>query len=133
MDVYFEVQRGFVSELHIGPREGEHSLRSSGRASQLVPRTLLLTKSDLVFAVEAPEVCSTLQELRLATSNRFSKLCCTGKHFFNVLLYLLVSLFQACLSPLFLFRSSLYPFIYSVIILAILLCKALCVDVNTVK
>ncbi len=58
----------YTSDLFITTYEGGHSLRSSGRALQVVPRTSLVTKGDPVFAVKAPEVCSTLPELRLARS-----------------------------------------------------------------
>lgn len=73
MDVYFEAQQGFGSELHIRPFYNYLwgwgcSLRSSGRALWVVLRTVLITKGDLVFAVKAPQVCNTLPELTLARS-----------------------------------------------------------------
>lgn len=55
-------------DLFIATYEEECSLRSSGRAPQVVPRTLHVTKGDLVFAAEAPEACYTLPEPRLARS-----------------------------------------------------------------
>lgn len=74
----------YTSYLFITTYEQEHCLRSSGRALQVVPRTLLITKGDLVSAVNAPARAEAGQ-ISSIFLNRFSKPSCTGKHFYNVL------------------------------------------------
>lgn len=102
MDVYFEAQQEFGSQLHIRPfffflttYEGvKRSLGSSGRALQVVPRTLHVTKGDLVFCCRGSRNLPELRRARsVASPQRHS---CTGKRFYNVLLSVV---FYCCSEP----------------------------------
>lgn len=72
----------------------KRSLGSSGRALQVVPRTLHVTKGDLVFCCRGSRNLPELRRARsVASPQRHS---CTGKRFYNVLLSVV---FYCCSEP----------------------------------
>ena len=141
MDVYFEAQQEFGSQLHIRPlflflflfflTTYEGASIASGLLAEryrLFRGLCTLQKVTWSFAVEALEVCSSLAELRragsVASPQRHS---CTGKRFYNVLLS---SVFYRCSEPVCLlaieFLFPLFVSFYLLLFVFIPFCKTLC-------
>lgn len=134
----FKLSGGFGSELFITTYKGRHSLGSSGRSPQVVPRTLLLRRRWPGLSVRAPKVCKSLPALRLARSvasfKAHLKPDLYRKAFFTscikVILFIAVLTLAVSLLLNFYFHCLCFfwstPFISSSFFFLILFCEELC-------